>query len=121
MGHSRPSSPSFYSKDIQTNEYLSPPRNTSRMSHNFNTRKSNDKELDNISLNSSLDRLTQEAFSEFQPKAESSPNTLSNKCYNNVLQKPWMDKKITIDISFYSIILFLSVAANVALIAYFMS
>ena len=92
------------------------------MSQNFTTLKSNDKELDNLSLNSSLDRLTQEAFSELQPKAESSPNTLfSNKCNNNVLQKPWMDKKITINISFYSIILFLSVAANLALIIYFMS
>ena len=122
LGYSRPSSPIFYSKDSQPNDFLSPSRNCSRMSQNFTTLKSNDKELDNLSLNSSLDRLTQEAFSELQPKAESSPNTLfSNKCNNNVLQKPWMDKKITINISFYSIILFLSVAANLALIIYFMS
>ena len=122
LGYSRPTSPLFYSKDGQTNDFLSPPRNCSRMSQHFTTLKSNDKELDNLSLNSSLDRLTQEAFSELQPKAESSPNTLfSNKSNNNVLQKPWMDKKMTINISFYSIMLFLSVAANVALIIYFMS
>ena len=120
QGHSRTSSPLIYPKDNQ-HDILSQSRNCSRMSQNCNLLKHNEKDVDNISFNSSLDRLTQEKFLELQPKAESSPKSLINKSNCIVSEKSWMEQKITINISFYSIILFSSVAANVALIIYFMS
>ena len=75
------------------------------------------------SFNSSLGRLTQEAFSELQPKAESSPKRLvagqdSEKIVPSM--KTWMDRKITINVSVYSVLLVLSVAVNVALTVYYL-
>ena len=121
-GNSRPNSPNFsFSKDDRVNEFVNNTRAISRISKRFtNISGFNGKERDNSSFNSSLDRLTQEAFSELQPKAESSPKHLVNKC-DNGSQKTWMEKTITIYIPLYSILLFLSVAVNVALAFYFMS
>ena len=122
-GNSRPCSPTFlFSKDDQ-NEFPNQTRTFSRMSKHFiSLNECNEKEPDNSSFNSSLDRLTQEAFSELQPKAESSPKILGiNKCDNDCPAKTWMEQKITINISLYSAILFISFAVNVALTIYYMS
>lgn len=110
-GNSRPNSPLS-----QYNELELP--NFTGMSHNFTSLHSKQKIRDK-SFNSSLDGLTQEAFLELRPKAESSPVT-SDKCNQNLKKKSWMEKKLTINISVYSIILFSSVAANIALIIYFL-
>ena len=111
-GNSRPNSPLS-----QYNELLQP--NYSKISHNYTSLNYNEKERDNTSLNSSLNGLTQEAFLELRPKAESSP-VANDKCTQNLKKKSWMEKKLTINISVYSIILFSSVAANIALIIYFL-
>ena len=73
---------------------------------------------DRESLNSSLGRLSQEAFAKLQPVAESSPKE------TKVAQDPdvsFLEKKITINISVYSLFLFLSVAVNISLTAYLFS
>jgi len=110
-GNSRPNSPLS-----QYNELVQP--SFSRMSPNFTGLHYKENERDK-SFNSSLDGLTQEAFLELRPKAESSPVT-NDKNSHNLKKKSWMEKKLTINVSVYSMILFSSVAANIALIIYFL-
>ena len=121
-GTSRPCSPSFISsKGNQPNAIFSDSRDHSRISNRFFSVNSNNKDLDNVSFNSSLDKLTQEGFSELQPKAESSPKNLLSNQHNKVpCKNSWMEHKITINISFYSVLLLVSVAVNVGLLLYFM-
>ena len=96
-------------------------RDHSRISNRFFSVNSNNKDLDNVSFNSSLDKLTQEGFSEIQPQAESSPKNLLSNQHNKVpCKNSWMEHKITINISFYSVLLLVSVAVNVGLLVYFM-
>ena len=110
-GNSRPNSPLS-----QYNELKQP--NLSRMSPNFTALHYKENGRDK-SFNSSLNGLTQEAFLELRPKAESSPVT-NDKNSHNLKKKSWMEKKLTINVSVYSVILFSSVAANIALIIYFL-
>ena len=110
-GNSRPNSPLS-----QYNELVQP--NFSKMSPNFTALHHKENGLDR-SFNSSLDGLTQEAFLELRPKAESSPVT-NDKNSHNLKKKSWMEKKLTINVSVYSMILFSSIAANIALIIYFL-
>ena len=110
-GNSRPNSPLS-----QYNELVQP--NFSKMSPNFTALHYKENGRDR-SFNSSLDGLTQEAFLELRPKAESSPVT-NDKNSHNLKKKSWMEKKLTINVSVYSMILFSSVAANIALIIYFL-
>jgi hypothetical protein len=74
---------------------------------------------DNDSFNSSLDRLSQAAFAKLQPNAESSPIDVGKKNNNKEYQNNnFLDRKITINVSLYSVFLFMSVAFNVSLSVY---
>ena len=121
--NSRPCSPSFVttSYDKQKTEFYkqTTPFSRSHQSKFFNN--VNEKETDRSSFNSSLDRLTQEAFSVLQPRAKSSPKSLANNITETKpALKTWMERKITINISLYSFVLLLSVAVNVILSIYYM-
>lgn len=75
---------------------------------------------DNESLNSSFGRLSQEAFSKLQPRAKSSPKTSDDHESINSSSKDvsFLERKITINISMYSLFLFLSVGFNITLSIY---
>ena len=77
-----------------------------------------DHEDDRDSLNSSFGRLSQEAFSKLRPKAESSPIEVKKEALDKVQDVSFLERKITIDISMYSLLLFLSVGCNMSLIVY---
>ena len=74
---------------------------------------------DRDSLNSSFGRLSQEAFSKLRPKAESSPIEVKKEAVEREQHDvSFLERKITIDISMYSLLLFLSVGCNISLIVY---
>ena len=68
----------------------------------------------------SIDRLTQEAFAELRPKAESSPIEKPSKASSS-LNSPWLERRISLNCSLYSLLLAASVGANLALAVYFMA
>ena len=113
--HSRANSPLL----IRNQHSLQVQPDYSKMSPNISSFNDKDKECGNMSFNSSLNGLTQEKFLELRPKAESSP-VVNDRCSQSLPRKSWMEKKLTINISVYSIVLVSSVAANIALIIYFM-
>lgn len=78
------------------------------------------KDNDNDSLNSSFGRLSQEAFAKLKPKAESSP-LLSESSKATDDDVSFLERKITINISMYSLLLILSVGVNISLSVYLMS
>jgi len=65
-------------------------------------------------LNSSIGRLSQEAFAKLQPRANSSPKPSENDSD----EVSFLERKITINISMYSLFLFLSVGFNISLSVY---
>ena len=65
----------------------------------------------------SIDRLTQEAFAELRPKAESSP--IEAKAPSSL--EPWLERRVSFNCSLYSLLLAASVGANLALAVYFMA
>lgn len=69
---------------------------------------------DDDSFNSS--KFSQEAFGKLQPQAESSPIDKTEKKKD----VSFLERKITIDISMYSLFLFLSVGVNISLSTYFL-
>jgi len=70
-------------------------------------------------LNSSIGRLSQEAFSKLQPRAKSSPKPSENDSHaHEANDVSFLERKITINISMYSLFLFLSVGFNISLSAY---
>ena len=69
---------------------------------------------------SSVGRLTQEAFAELRPKAESSPIEKTSARPASSLQ-PLLERRISLDCSLYSLLLAVSVGANLALAVYFMA
>lgn len=69
---------------------------------------------------SSVGRLTQEAFAELRPKAESSPIEKTSARTASSLQ-PLLERRISLDCSLYSLLLAVSVGANLALAVYFMA
>ena len=86
------------------------------------TRKSQtirDLDEDSDSMDSSVGRLTQEAFSVFKPKAESSP---IEKSYRESSRKKadesFLEKKIQISFSLYSLLFVVSVTVNIGVIWY---
>ena len=70
----------------------------------------------------SIDRLTQEAFAELRPKAESSPieKPIAAKAPNLNLE-PWLERRVSLNCSLYSLLLAASVAGNLALAVYFVA
>ena len=71
---------------------------------------------------SSVERLTQEAFAELRPKAESSPiEKLSVGAKTASSLQPLLERRISLDCSLYSLLLAVSVGANLALAVYFMA
>lgn len=76
---------------------------------------------DNNSFDSSLGRLTQEAFAELQPRAESSPILGRESGNQKKSGEGLLEKNITINISLYSLLLLFSITANVGLSVYFVS
>ena len=68
----------------------------------------------------SIDRLTQEAFAELRPKAESSPIEKPMGKGTSPLE-PWLERRISLNCSLYSLLLAVSVGANLALAVYFIS
>ena len=79
-----------------------------------------DHDHDQDSLNSSFGRMSQEAFDKLRPRANSSPKPSENKVEEKE-EISFLEKKITINISLYSLFLFLSVGFNVSLSAYLVS
>ena len=73
---------------------------------------------DQDSLNSSFGRLSQEAFSKLRPRAESSPIEVKKEPPETVHDVSFLEKKITINISMYCLLLFLSVGCNISLMVY---
>ena len=74
------------------------------------------------SLNSSFGRVSQEAFAKLQPRANSSPKpSENNESRDGDADVSFLERKITINISMYSLFLFLSVGFNVSLSAYLFS
>ncbi len=82
-------------------------------------------DIDEQSLNSSFGRLSQEAFDKLKPQAKSSPKTSDDSRESTHIKSEdevsFLERKITIRISMYSIFLFLSVGVNVSLSAYLFS
>jgi hypothetical protein len=66
---------------------------------------------------SSLDRLTQTAFAELRPKAESSPIEKKDEKKNPASM---LERRISINCSVYSVLLAASAGGNLALAAYFL-
>merc|ERR1719219_2082504 len=70
-------------------------------------------------LNSSIGRLSQEAFAKLQPRAKSSPKPSENDSHaHEANEVSFLERKITINISMYSLFLFLSVGFNISLSVY---
>ena len=80
-----------------------------------------DDDDDHDSFNSSIGRLSQEAFAKLQPKAESSPKEMSSMTPVKKEDVSFLEKKITINVTMYTVFLFFSVAVNVSLSAYLIS
>ena len=92
-------------------------RPTDKSAHFRSTSQLGDED-DRDSLNSSFGRMSQEAFSKLRPKAESSPIEVKKEPVDKVQDVSFLERKITIDISMYSLLLFLSVGCNLSLIVY---
>ena len=80
-----------------------------------------DDDDENNSFDSSLERLTQEAFDGLRPKAESSPKNNQRPHAQDDEDISFLERKITVKCSVYSVMLFFSVAFNVSLSLYFAS
>ena len=71
-------------------------------------------------LNSSIGKLSQEAFAKLQPRANSSPKPCENDniSISQVSDVSFLERKITINVTMYSLFLFLSVGFNISLSVY---